>query len=114
MRRTPHILIALLLLLPLASWLTTTGGLPACCSGRSCAMGAQCPMAAGGMTMGQARCSMSAAPQLSLPAAFFPVMPLPRRVHGVPTALLVPSAPAAEIGAIRSGFPPLLFHPPCA
>lgn len=117
MHRSPHILIALLVLLPFASWLTTTGGLPACCGGKSCAMAAHCPMASNPMAtgaMGQARCSMSAAPQLSLPASFFPVMPLPRRVHGVPSSFLAPAARNEAASVILPGYPPLLLRPPSA
>lgn len=117
MSRAPQILIALLVLLPVASWLTTTGGLPACCRGSNCPMAMHgstlCPMAAGTVAMGQPRCAMSAATQLSLPASLFPVMPLPRRVHGLTSWLRLRSFAAAVIPLPSSGFPLALFHPPC-
>lgn len=130
MRRSPQILIALLLLLPLASWTITTGGLPLCCwasSSRACplARGARgpasvnpaprCPMpgmAEGMGKAGSADCGMSSAPQLTLPAPLVPVVLLPVAPTGIPVIAPLAVSEAAPTPAPSAGFLARPFHPP--
>lgn len=108
--------LVLLLALSLLTWISSTGGAPVCCWGRSCSMmkmrmgGAQgCPMMSGSRT-----CTVSSRAALALPAPLIPVVPMPRRATGIPV-LSLPSWPAAALlPSAAAGWPRGVFHPPQA
>jgi len=103
-RKSSTILIALLLLIPVASWTASTGGLRACLgSSHHCSM----TMAPGSI------CHMQAAPDLTLPACMLPVMPLPARITGVPMPL-IRRFTARAVAAFATVRPRAIFHPPQA
>ncbi len=111
--------LAALVLLPLLSWTTTTGGFPVCCWGTSCPMGGGCPTpAAAHCPMGShsgpapACCARTHA-QLSLPTPLIPVVPIPPRTR-VSLAAPRAAAPAPARTRVSAGWPASVFHPPTA
>lgn len=110
MRGSRHILIAALLLAPVLSLVTASGGLPFCCwTGKQCSMTMSmqampdCQMAR--------MCPMPSAPPLILPAPALPVFPMAAPSVSVPQVKAAHTPMAVPVRAYR-GWPLSIFHPP--
>ena len=110
------------LVLPLASWITSNGGLPVCCwGGLECpnraSNHAACPMPSMGESgresgRGSSRsCTMAPVEHLMLPAPAMPVFPVRAAVSLALAPVFRPLTPAPEAG-VRAGWQAPIFHPP--
>jgi len=103
------LLAVLLLLMPLASWSVSTGGLPGCAG---LERGSACPMQ--GTKANCHMTCMSKATQLSLPASLVPVVPVRLVVAGRPGAEGSIAANRGSGATGADGYLPAVFHPPAA
>lgn len=114
MRGSRQILIAALLLAPVLSLVTASGGLPFCCwTSKHCPMTMNMPASMPGMPdCHMVRiCSMPAAPPLILPAPALPIFPIAAPSVAVPMANPARPPAAAPVRTYR-GWPLSVFHPP--
>jgi hypothetical protein len=102
-------LLLLLLLVPLASWTVSTGGLPACAG---LERGASCPMK--GMNANCHMACLTQAAPLSLPASMIPVVPVRLIAAGRPGPPRWPAASRSHGDMRADGYLPFVFHPPAA
>ena len=102
------------LVLPLASWMASNGGLPVCCWGglgcpNQASKHASCPMPS--MRQSSRSCTMAPVQHLMLPAPAMPVFPVRAAVSLALAPIFRPLPPAPEAG-VRAGWQAPIFHPP--
>lgn len=106
------------LVLPLASWIASNGGLPVCCWGglgcpNQASNHAACPMPSmreSGRETSHS-CTMAPVEHLMLPAPAMPVFPVRAAVSLALAPAFRPLTPAPEAG-VRAGWQAPIFHPP--